>query len=138
MMQFRDTVITISRRVMPEISDSELVKMNVAKSVQVDEICLLPLKELPVTKAAKIKVNKSDSIIEISPSHPSFVIEAKEYYTQYKTSLAYEKPIKTNDMNTLVHDVNAIFVLAFLAYYFKACVLPRTIAMVFELKKVLS
>lgn len=138
MMQLRDTVITISRRIMPELEDSELVKLNVAKSVQVDEICLLPLKELPVTKAINIKVDKSDSIVQISPAHPSFIQEGKAYYSQYKESLIYVQPKKDNDMNTLVHDVNAIFVLAFLAYYFKACVLPRTIAMVYELRKVLS
>jgi len=121
---------------MPEISDSELVKMNVAKSVQVDEICLLPLKEIAIHKAMDIKVDKSDSMVQISPVHPSFIQEGKEYYSQYKESLIYVEPKKDNDMNTLVHDVNAIFVLAFLAYYFKACVLPRTIAMVAEMKKV--
>lgn len=137
-MQLRDTIITVGRRVIPEISDSELVKMNVAKSVQVDEICLLPLKEIAIDKAMDIKVDKSDSIVQISPVHPSFIQEGKEYYSQYKESLIYEPTPKNEDMNTLVHDVNAIFVLAFLAYYFKVCVLPRTIAMVVEMKKVLS
>lgn len=137
-MQFRDTVITISRRLVPELDDSSQVQLMVSKTAQVDEICLLPLKELPVNKAAKIKVSKLDTIEPININHPSFVIEAKEYYTQYKTSLAYEKPIKTNDMNTLVHDVNAIFVVFVLIWKFKQSVLPRMAAMVFELKKVLS
>lgn len=137
-MQLRDTVITVSRRLMPELDDSTLIQSLVDSSVQVDEICLLPLKELPVTKAVNIKVDKSDSIVQISPVHPSFIQEGKEYYSQYKESLIYEPTPKNEDMNTLVHDVNAIFVLAFLAYYFKVCVLPRTIAMVVEMKKVLS
>lgn len=136
MMQLRDTIITVGRRVMPELSDSELVQLMVSKSVHVDAIELLPLKELPVTKAVNIKVDKSDSIIQISPVHPSFIQEGQEYYSQYKESLIHEPTNKNEDMNTLVHNINGWFVVAFLAYYFKACVLPRMVAMFVEVRKV--
>ena len=129
MMQIRDTIITVGRRVMPEMGDSELVQSLVAKSVKVDEIELLPLKEIAINKAVEIKVDKLDSIVQISPVHPSFIQEGQEYYAQYKQSLIHEPKPKTDDMNTLVHDINGYFVLAFLLYKFKVSVYPRMIAM---------
>ena len=128
-MQLRDTIITVGRRVMPELDDSTLIKSLVAKSVNVDEIELLPLKEIAINKAVDIKVDKKDSIVKISLVHPSFIQEGQEYYSQYKQSLIHEPTPKTDDMNTLVHDINGYFVLAFFIYKFKVSVYPRMIAM---------
>ena len=114
---------------MPELSDSELVQSLVAKSVHVEEIELLPLKEIAINKAVDIKVDKLDSIVQISSVHPSFIQEGQEYYAQYEQSLIHEPTPKTDDMNTLVHDINGYFVLAFLLYKFKVSVYPRMIAM---------
>ena len=136
MIQHKDTIIVIGKRKGVELSDSALIQELVNAMPKVDSICLLPLKELPVTKAVKIKVNKLDTLEPINFSHPSFENEARQYYAEYKTSISYEKPIETNDMNTLVHDVNAIFIVFVLIWKLKQSVLPRMVAMVRDFKNV--